>query len=365
MKTLAIKDLIPGMVLGETVYTSQGQLIMEANSTLTSEGIYKLSFYNISHVNVEDSDSGLSEGYLPNPSRASNPSNSQKVKSQPEFMKFQIEYTKETNALRQVFDGIIANPNAPIDLDQILNNFSTLVASINTTVDLFDKLHNMRLDDDSVYSHCLNVALIARRMGKWLRFSREELNILTLCGLFHDIGKTSIPDEILNKPEKYTDEEFTLIKQHPLFGYKLLKKLPIDDRIKKAALQHHERCDGSGYPQGLLENSIDDYAEIIAIADVYDATTAARSYRAPLCPFQAIALFQKDGLQKYRPQYILTFLNRIASTYQNNRVLLNSGQSAKIVMINAKHLTKPMIQMDDGSIIDMLTKPELEIIKII
>lgn len=340
---------------------------MEAGATLTSESIYKLSFYYITQVNVEDfnpSEDG-SQSSIPNPSRATNPSYSQRVKAQPEFMAFQIEYTKETNAIRKVFDSIIQNPKYPVDMRGILDHLSTLFAGSKTTVQLFDKLHNMRLDDDSVYSHCLNVALISRMMGKWLKYSPQEMDILTLCGLFHDIGKTSIPDEILNKPDKYTEEEFALIKQHPLFSYKLLKHLPIDERIKLAALQHHERCDGSGYPQGLKGDFIDDYAEIVAIADVYDATTAARSYRSPLCPFQAIAMFEKDGLQKYSPKFILTFLNRIASTYQNNRVLLNSGQSAKIVMINSKHLTKPMIQMDDGSVIDMLSHPDLEIIKII
>ena len=191
------------------------------------------------------------------------------------------------------------------------------------------------------------------------------MDVLTLCGLFHDIGKVQIPDEILNKPGKYTDEEFALIQQHPVTSYNLLRYLSIDERIKKAALMHHERCDGSGYPQKLKADQIDDFAEIIAIADVYDAMTAARSYRSPLCPFQAIDMFEKDGLQLYSPKYILTFLNRIANTYQNNRVLLNNGQSANIVMINAKHLTRPMIQLDDGSVVDMLNLPEWEIIKII
>ena len=114
-----------------------------------------------------------------------------------------------------------------------------------------------------------------------------------------------------------------------------------------------------------LNLSRKDFAEIIAIADVYDAMTAARSYRSPLCPFQAIDMFEKDGLQLYSPKYILTFLNRIANTYQNNRVLLNNGQSANIVMINDKRLTRPMIQLDNGSVVDMLDLPEWEIIKII
>ncbi|MEY8391629.1 HD-GYP domain-containing protein [Lachnospiraceae bacterium] len=369
MKILPIKDLRPGMVVTEPIYTNSGQKILDADSILTSESIYRLSFYSIHSVNVKEVDNeGSSEQYtamIPNPSRASNPSYSQKVKAQPEFMTYQIEYVKLINSIRELFEKIIRHPDSPIDTKHLLEDFSSLVSICRTTVDLLDKLHNMRLDDDSVYAHCLNVALLSRVIGKWLRFTPEERNVLTLCGLFHDIGKTSIPDEILNKPDKYTEEEFTLIKQHPLFGYKILKKLPIDERIKKAALHHHERYDGSGYPQGLQAADIDDYAGIIAIADVYDATTSARSYRSPLCPFQAIAMFEKDGLQKYSPQYILTFLDRIASTYQNNRVLLNNGQSATVVMINSSHLTKPMIQMDDGSVIDMQKKPELEIVKII
>ena len=359
MKNYPIRDLRPGMKVVEPVYTNSGQMVMDAGTVLTSALIDRLSYYGIASASAEvpvgtrstpetDKNKNVS---MPNPSRASNPSYSQKVKSQPEFMAYQIEYTKEVNSIRSLLDGIIQNPTQPIDISKVLNECSKLTSLTKTTVDLFDRLHNMRL--------------IARQMGKWLHFSVEDMDVLTLCGLFHDIGKVQIPDEILNKPGKYTDEEFALIQQHPVTSYNLLRYLSIDERIKKAALMHHERCDGSGYPQKLKADQIDDFAEIIAIADVYDAMTAARSYRSPLCPFQAIDMFEKDGLQLYSPKYILTFLNRIANTYQNNRVLLNNGQSANIVMINAKHLTRPMIQLDDGSVVDMLNLPEWEIIKII
>ncbi len=383
MKNLPIRDLEPGMIIAKAIYTSRGQLVMEENTVLTAELISRLSFYSIYNATIKDTDDSSDEAALSEsdadtpqeaPAQEANaaPSNlasntfySHKVKSQPEFLKYQIEYNKEIRSVKEIFDAVIQNPEAPVDFRQILSDFNKLIASCRTTVALFDKLHNMRQDDDSVYAHCLNVALISRMMGKWLKLDDNERDILTLCGLFHDIGKTSIPDEILNKPDKYTDEEFALIKQHPLFSYKLLKHQPIDERIKNAALQHHERWDGSGYPQNIEGNAIEDYAAIVAIADVYDATTAARSYRPPLCPFQAISMFEKDGLQKYHPKYILTFLNRIATTYQHNRILLSNGQSANIVMINSKHLTRPMIQMDDGSVIDMLDNPELEITKII
>ena len=215
--------------------------------------------------------------------------------------------------------------------------------------------------EDSVYAHSLNVSLISRRLGRWLKFSPEELDTLTLAGALHDIGKLKIPAEVLNKPGKYTDEEFALVKQHPKFGNDILKSLPLDSHVKKAVLCHHERSDGSGYPTGLSQSDIDEYAAIVSIADVYDAMTAARSYRAPLCVFQVINNFEHDGLSKYNPKFILTFLSHVASTYQNNRVLLNDGRVANIVMLNKNRLSKPIIQLMDGSCIDLSTQPDLHI----
>ena len=130
---------------------------------------------------------------------------------------------------------------------------------------------------------------------------KTDVNTLTIAGVLHDIGKCKIPDDVLNKPDKLTDEEFALIKKHPQFGFDLIRDLQIDSRIKRTALMHHERCDGSGYPSQLDSSLIDDFAMITAIADVYDAMTAARRYRAPLCPFAVISSFESEGF--YKVQY--------------------------------------------------------------
>lgn len=104
---------------------------------------------------------------------------------------------------------------------------------------------------------------------------------------------------------------------------------------------------------------------IVAIADVYDAMTTARSYRAPLCPFEVIESFERDGLQKYHPKYILAFLQHIAATYQNHRVLLNDGRSGNVVMINSHNLSRPIVQFDDSTCIDLSTQTELFIQKVV
>lgn len=366
MKEYHVADLEPGMVTAAEVRTKRGQLIINQNVPLTHSLIARMDFYGIEHVLILETEVSVDSAEEnavpvepeepPKPAPVATVSYSQKVKRTPEFKKFQIDFSLRLKDLQDCFAEYIES-GGTVNKQELLDNVASLIGSHQTTIDIFDMLHNMRQINDSTYAHSLNVALISRMIGRWLHFSKEELDTLTLAGLLHDIGKTKIPDEILNKDSKLTDEEFNLIRQHPQFGYDLLKKQPLDSHIKKAALMHHERCDGSGYPMGLTQDEIDDYALIIAIADVYDAMTAARAYRSPLCPFQVIAEFEKDGLQKYKPKYILTFLEHIAATYQNNRVMLNDGTTAKIVLLNHRHLSKPLVQLDDGSCIDLDTSP--------
>lgn len=369
MKEYQTKDLLPGMVTAIPVRTKRGQLIINPNVELTRTLISRLEFYGIASVQITENkqvatpmETPKDPAYFPAkspvsaPSPVSDASYSQKLKSSPEFQRFQVDFTLRSQDLKNCFDAYLSD-GGTVNKEELLSKTISLVSPKQTTLDVFDMLHNMRQVNDSTYAHSLNVAIISRIIGKWLHFSNEELDTLILAGLLHDIGKTKIPDEVLNKDGKLTDEEFQMIRNHPKYGYDILKSQPLNSHIKKAALMHHERCDGSGYPMGLTMEEIDDYALIIAIADVYDAMTAARSYRAPLCPFEVIAEFEKDGLQKYKPKYILTFLENIANAYQNNRVMLSDGTSARIVLLNHRRLSKPLVQLDDGACIDLEKSP--------
>lgn len=360
MEIIKTRDLEEGMVTAFPVTTKHGQLIVDEGVPLTNQLIARISFYGIDCIRVETSARQATAAPVPK-GNVQEPTYSQRVKNSSEFKDFQIHYTLSAGSLKESLSPLLQNGDA-LDTDTLFQTAMSLLEKSQTSIELFDMLHNMRAIEDSIYAHSLNVALIAGMLGKWLNMSQEDLDTLVLAALLHDIGKTKIPREILDKPGKYTDEEFALVKKHPLFGYQLLMNHPqLDPLIKNAVLMHHERCDGSGYPQGLLSDAIDDFAQIIAIADVYDAMTAARSYRAPLCPFQVIEAFEREGLQKYKPQFILTFLERIASTYQNNRVMLSDGRGANIVMLNKQALSKPVVQVDDGSCIDLSRTPDLSI----
>lgn len=387
MREVILGKLEDGMTVAENVMTKGGQCVLKKGSILTRQSIMRLSFYNIKSIMIEETDelqktpqklpeksAEESQKLVPKsikalispevPVNAKAPASdqavSQKVQSTHKAQSLQLDHVIVLNTMKASFEGYVNN-GIPLDTTLLLTKVQDFFVSCKTSVELFNMLHNMHSTEDSVYAHSLNVALICRQLGRWLKFDPATLDTLTLCGLLHDIGKLKIPEDVLNKPGKYTDEEFALVKNHTLYGQKLLQPLPIDDHIKKSARSHHERCDGSGYPSGLTQEDTDEFAMIVAIADVYDAMTTARSYRAPLCPFEVIAKFEQEGLQKYNPKYILTFLKHIAGIYQNHRVLLSDGRSATIVMQGTKQLSKPIVQLDDNTCIDLAAESNLTI----
>ncbi len=378
MKTINTIELRPGMVTAGSIKTRKGQEIIPAGTTLTKQLISRIEFYGIGAVSIDETSmlteeevqaalqAAMTQKLANTPKTAEQPSvpetpknevaYSQQVKRSKSFQEYSLNSTLVTNTLQKQLEGFV-NEGKPMDFDELLRVVKSLITPGQTIIQYFDMLHNLRSIDDSVYSHSLNVAMISRILGKWLKWSGDDLDQLVIAGLLHDIGKMKIPPEVLNKEGKLTDEEFEMIRWHPRAGYDLIKDLNIDSRIKKAALQHHERCDGTGYPEKATVASLDEFSMVIAIADVYDAMTAARKYRAPLCPFQVIREFERDGFHKYKTQFLLTFLQRIATTYQNNRVILNDGRAAKIILLNQNALSEPLVQLNDGSCIDLASSP--------
>lgn len=398
---LSPKELKPGIIALESIVTPSGQVLAPAGTELTRQIINKMKLYNVDSATVDSNDpivrqllSAPSEPApapvaVPAPAPVVTPvqptpvaeepkeeekvitykeetqSNSRRMMVSTEFKGFQVDYLLYIEHVKDVFSNVINTPGYAINTADLIEKMMPLYASRNTIVELFDMLNQMHTVADTIYAHSVNVALISRMIGRWLHLEQHDLDILTCCGLLHDIGKLAIPTEVLNKPGKLTDEEFALIKSHPKTGYDMLRNQDIDNRIKQSALMHHERYDGSGYPNQLTSEFLSDFSTIVAIADVYDAMTAARSYREPLCAFQVIEKFEQEGFQKYHTKYIYVFLHQIASTYQSNRVMLNDGRGCKIVMLNQNTLSKPIVQFDDGSCLDLASQRELYITKIL
>lgn len=353
MRRVRTSELIPGMITAEDVYNYTGQLILPKGLTLTDKAITRLEFYSILSVRIKESSSDEVE------IEEDNRSHSERIRESEEFKKFQESFDENLESFKDSINNIV-DMNAKIDTDAMLTNTLAILSEATSSYHAFDMLHNMRQYDDLTFAHSMNVALICNIFAQWLKWPEQEQNLLTLCGLLHDIGKLKIPDTIIKKPDRLTDDEYKIIKTHTVEGFHILKSRNINSHIMNAALMHHEKCDGTGYPLGLSADKIDRYAKAVAIADVYDAMTSARIYRGPLCPFRVIEIFEAEGFQKYDPEYILVFLENIVNTYIHNEVLLSNKQVASVVFINKQQLSKPIVKCGD-QIIDLSKEDDLHI----
>lgn len=354
MRRVRTSDLVPGMITAEDVFTYNGQMILPKGLTLTDKAITRLEFYSILSVRIKEVKSDTDE-VAPEDTR----SHSEQLRSSQEFKRFHEHFEDSLDSFKSSINDIV-DLNAPIDTDSMLQNTLEVLSEATSTYHAFDMLHNMRQYDDLTFAHSMNVALICNIFAQWLNWSEEEQNLLTLCGLLHDIGKLKIPDSIIKKPDRLTDDEYKVIKTHTVEGFHILKDRNLNSHIINSALMHHEKCDGSGYPLGINSNKIDRYAKAVAIADVYDAMTSARIYRGPMCPFRVIEIFESEGLQKYDPEFIMTFLESIVNTYLHNEVLLSDNTKATVVFINKQHLSKPIVKQGE-EIIDLSKENNLHI----
>lgn len=357
MRRVRTSELHPGMRTAEDVYSYNNQMIMPKGTILDDKMITRLEFYSVLAIRI--SEDGEVEEVHTSGEISENSSYSQKIKSSKQFQEFEKTFLATTEEFKDSLKSIVDN-GADVDSRQLLSNITKLVSEDMTSISVFDMLHNMRQYDDFTYMHSMNVALICNVFAKWLGMSEREVEIATLGGLLHDVGKLKIPDNIMRKPDRLSPAEYNIIKTHSLQGYEILKNKKIDENIKQCALMHHERCDGTGYPLGLNGEKINDFAKIVAIADVYDAMTSARIYRGPLCPFKVIGIFEAEGLNKYDSHYILTFLEHIATTYMNNNVRLNNGEEGSVIFMNRNQYSRPMIQCGD-KFIDMSKEKDLYI----
>lgn len=324
-----------GMRVASDIYTSGNQLIIPKGTILDERMITRLRFYNIYGILVykgEEQENIKEESYI------------DVLRSTPEFKKFNRTYVETVSNVEQNFNSVLSG-NKEIDIDKLLEDTERIMKEGRNGAHIMEMLHGIRNYDDLTYVHSLNVSLICNIFAGWLKLSEEDTKVLTLCGLLHDIGKMLIPKEIITKPGKLTDEEYKIVKTHSLKGYQALKDFPIDIRIKYAALMHHERCDGSGYPNGFVGEQIDDFAKIVAIADVYDAMTSNRRYRNAICPFDVVENFERDGFLKFDPKYLMVFMERIVQSYLHNIVRLNDGREGEVVMINKLALSRPVIRV--------------------
>lgn len=356
--TVPVSNLMPGMIAARDVYSRNDRLLIPKDSEINDKTITRITFLGIMSVPVYDNDMvemPLEEDELEY--EYMSPEEKQ------EFIEFKENYDLTANNVMKNMNQLL-KADEEINQEKLVEDVDKLVFKSRSKYHIFDMLHSIKRFDDETYRHCLNVAMINNVFADWLGMSEHEKNQLTMCGLLHDIGKLLINKEVLRKPARLTEDEYEEIRQHPMRGYQSLKDKKIPESVKRAVLLHHERCDGKGYPFGFTTSEIDPYAAITAIADVYEAMTATRVYRKGMSPFDVIRIFEEDGKKQFNPIFLVPLLNNMTNTYLQHEVVLSSGKTGKIVLINQNELSRPTILLDDGTLFDLSKEREVNITEV-
>lgn len=238
-----------------------------------------------------------------------------------------------------------------MNMAEIQKASSEIASEVTRDPQVLLQIAVLKAIDDYTFSHAVHVAIYATTLGKLLRFSERELHQISMAGLLHDIGKVDVPDEILNKPGKLTDEEFNIMKQHVRYSFNRVYRFEgITRDLLSAIGQHHERIDGSGYLQRLEGSEIHKWARILAIADVYDAVTTNRTYGEGLLPHEGAEILM-GSTGHLDSSYLNLFIRQISFYPVGCRIMLNTGEVGTVIANNPEMPLRPVLQVtgSDGS----------------
>jgi HD-GYP domain-containing protein (c-di-GMP phosphodiesterase class II) len=343
MTKISINHLKPGMVLADNIGSLRSGAILVSKGTVLNKKIIK-KIYNqgIKYVVVYDVDSDSKEVLENN---------------------FVIRYEILSDKLENVFKNIKLGKK--IILTEISEELDDLIVEIIQNNNILGRMRQLEEKDDYTFNHSLNVAMLATMVGKWLNYSDKHIKQLALTGLFHDIGKLKIPNNIVNKLGELTESEFEIMKKHPIYSYNILSEtVGISKNVLIGVLQHHEREDGSGYPQGISGDKIHEYAKVIAICDVYDALTSDRKYKNKSSPFYAAEILEGQSFGVLNPKITRVFLDKVASFYVGCKVLLSNDEEGEVIYIHPQSPTKTIVKTGD-KYINFLEPQDVFIIDII
>ncbi|MEC9490753.1 MAG: HD-GYP domain-containing protein [Halanaerobiales bacterium] len=229
--------------------------------------------------------------------------------------------------------------------------------------DVLLNLVSLKSTSDYTYEHSVNVSVVCIALGKMLGYSKNELFKLGMGGMLHDVGKTLIPEEILNKPGSLTDYEYQVMKNHPELGFNYLQQIESISPLSRIVVySHHERVDGSGYPRGLKEDEIHEFARVAAIADVFDALTSDRVYRDRWPTYKAAEYIMNHTEELFDYQLVKKFLPQVSFYPNGSEVILSSGHRAVVKDQNVGFPTRPVLRLiedDEGNELDK----ELDLLK--
>ncbi|MGJ7911801.1 HD-GYP domain-containing protein [Neobacillus sp. LXY-1] len=316
-----------GMILKDDIYSKSGILLLKKGTKLTAHYAEWLDKHQSQII----------------------------YRSELEQLQSKQNWTLNETIYKNVFSSIqdlqrnIGKKNTLEDheIHEMMTEFDALYQDfVEKDIEILDIMANFS-QDEYLFKHSINVGLVASKIGSILNLPETDQQMLARMGLFHDVGKFKIDPFILNKPSRLTDEEFELIKQHPTLGYDLLVSTSLSLDILEGVLKHHERLDGSGYPNRFTGEQLPLFVRILSVADTFDAICSVRVYKQPRTIFFAIEELIKDvNAKRLDESIVLPFTYYLMSLSKGMQISLRNGKMAEIMEVEPNYPNQPILRIE-------------------
>lgn len=255
-------------------------------------------------------------------------------------------YSKTVGAVRELMSKLKSQPDKAIkEADDMVGDMvHNLMADREATVHLI----NMKSKSESTYFHSINVSILALMLGKKLGMNEQQMHILGMGALFHDLGHEKIPDKILRKGSPLDKAEMGLYRQHPTYGVDIANKIgTLPKKVITIIQQHHEMVDGSGFPSGLKGDDINELAQIVGLINTYDNLCNRIPQESSLSPYEAIALMFTTEKKKFDQVRLTNFITQMGVYPPGTAVKLSDERIAVVISINMDDLLNPNVMIYD------------------
>lgn len=338
-KYMRTRQLKPGMKLDHPVVDRLGRNLVARGAALDDYMIDSMLKLGIMSVYVQDGEIEEPEDSTPVCPEAEK--QIEKLRTED-----RAKVTLSASIRERVSTGIqfIYSNTDSDEMTAATENIATdLMDCINANDAIAIDISTLKTSDEYTFKHSVDVATISMIVAKQQGLSQSEIHEIGVCGLLHDIGKTKIPNEILNKPDRLDDAEFAIMKQHSTYGYNMIKdRSEFSRNVCLGVLQHHEKMNGKGYPLGVTGDKICPYAKILSVADIYDALVTERPYKKAFSQRDAIEMIM-SMTQELDLTSMKSFLESMILYPVDSIVELSNGEKARVVRNIPHYILRPTV----------------------